>query len=189
MEEQKTNSHTQGESVMKIDKVEHAEWYHESSGSKEWVGALKEFDILGVAAIAYAQTLAYKLECKRLDDELKRIEAQSKFATHTVDRAFKLKMKELEQRKGHLDNFYKTVNQQLGYLHIERMTVLKMAQIATQKAMSDDTDFQTKKNCTDMAIEMTKQIPLFGDKANESLKKLVDALPSVRIQTGLLTDQ
>jgi len=185
-DDQKTNS-IQNKSVIKIDKVDELDHFHAVSKDKEWVGGLNEFAVLGVAAVAYANTLAYKLECKRLDAELQRIEAQRKFAEHVVDKAFKLKMRELDDRKDHLTKFYATLNKQSEQLHIERITVLKMAERAAKKALDEKIDFESRLLYKDMAIEITKQIPLFGDKANESLKRLVDALPKVSIQNGLLT--
>jgi hypothetical protein len=188
MEETKRTESTRSNSAIKIDKVDQLERYHELSQDKQWVGGLKEFEILGVAAVAYAQTLAYKLECKRLDAELQRIKAQREFAEHTVDKTFDLKLKELNDRKCDLNNFYTTVNNQLSDLHIERMTVLKMAEIVTKKALEDNIDSETRIQLKDMALDLIKNVQIFGDKANVSLKTLVEALPKVKIQNGLLTN-
>ena len=46
-----------------------------------WVAVAKAFNPLGFVAEAYARTLAYRLETKRLDAEIQRVEAQA-IASH-----------------------------------------------------------------------------------------------------------
>ena len=38
----------------------------------------------------------------------------------------------------------------------------------------------------EMAVEITKELPRFGEKSNESLQKIIDALPPVEISPKLL---
>ena len=84
-------------SVGKIDKVEPAREFHNSTGGK-WIPILKAFNPLGAIAESYAKTLAYKIETKRLEVELTRIEEQADIAHHVIDNSFKLKMEELTQK-------------------------------------------------------------------------------------------
>jgi hypothetical protein len=186
MQKNRTSDNVEGKSAITIDHVPATN--HESNADKSWVGNLKEVEALGVVAVAYANTLAYKLECKRLDGELKRISEQKIIITDIIKKSFELKWEHLRQRKMELDRFYKTLNKQLGDLHIERMQVLKLAEIMTKATLRDGIDSERRGLYKEMAIEFTKQIPIFADKANESLKKLVDALPEVKIPQGLLTD-
>jgi hypothetical protein len=182
----KTSDHGDGKSVIKIDPV--LAKNDKSDQDKSWVGNLKEVEALGVIAVAYANTLAYKLECKRLDTELKRIREQKIIMTDMIKKSFEIQMKQLEIREMGMKKAFKKTNKELDNIHIERMKVLKLAEIFAQKTMSDGISFEERNLYKDMAIEFTKQIPIFADKANESLKKLVDALPDVKIPYGLLTD-
>ena len=179
--DQKTNN----DSVGKIDKVEPAREFHNSTGGK-WIPILKAFNPLGAIADSYAKTLAYKIETKRLEVELARIEEQANIAHHMIDDSFKLKMEELTHRRIAIVGFYETVNAELERLHIERVQVLEMAQLAQQKSFEKGLPIEERQLYKDMAIEMTKQLPHFGDKANESLQQLVQALPPVEISPKLL---
>lgn len=170
----------------KIDKVDPATSFHESTGNK-WVSVFKAFNPLGAMADAYAQTLAYRIETKRLKIELTRVQEQAKLADKAIQATLEIELEKLSQRRLALEYFYKTVTTQLEHLHIERMKVLEMAELATRKALQDGVDIEERKMYKEMATEMTSQIPHFGDRANESLKTLVQALPPVQIPSGLLT--
>ena len=175
---------SQGSSVGKIDKVDPSSNFHKTTGDK-WVTVIKAFNPLGPIADAYAKTLAYKIESKRLDVELTRINKQAEMGMDLIDKSFRLKMEELEQRRIALIGFYQTVNAELYRLHIERAKVLEMAQFAQQKAFQDGLLIEERQMFKEMAIEMTRELPHFGDKSNESLQKLVQALPPVIISPRL----
>ena len=172
-------------SIGKIDKVEQVRDFHNSTGGK-WIPILKSFNPFGAIGEAYAETLAYKIETKRLEVELTRIEKQAEVIDTTIDRSFKLKMEELKQRRLSLFGFYQTVNVELQRRHIEREKVLEMAQSAQQKSFENDLSSEDRRMYQEMAIEMTKQVPRFGDQSNETLQKLVSALPPVEISPKLL---
>lgn len=172
-------------SVGKIDVVEPAREFHRSTGNK-WISILKAFNPLGAIADAYAQTLAYKIETKRLNIELARINKQADIAHDVIDKTFRLKMEELEHRRIALIGFYKTVNAELQRLHIERVKVLEMAQLAQQKAFEVGLTLEERQMFKEMSIEMTRELPHFGEKSNDSLQKLVQALPPVEISPRLL---
>ena len=171
--------------VGRIDKVEPAREFHASTGGK-WIPILKSFNPFGAIGEAYAKTLAYKIETKRLEIELTRIEKQAEIIDTTIDRSFQLKMEELEQRRISLVSFYRTVNEELQRRHIEREKVLEMAQLAQQKSFENSLSIEERRMYNEMAIEMTKQVPHFGDQSNETLQKLVNALPPVEIPPKLL---
>ena len=172
-------------SVGKLDKVEPAREFHNSTGGK-WIPILKAFNPLGAIAEAYAKTLAYKIEKERLEVELTRIEEQAGIAHHMIDTSYKLKMEDLTHRRIALVGFYETVNAELQRIHIERAEVLEMAQLAQQKSFENGLSIEERQMYKDMAIEMTKQLPHFGDQANKSLQQLVQALPPVEISPKLL---
>ncbi len=185
LEREKQISKDKGRSLGKIDPVKPSEEFHKSTGGK-WIPILKEFNPMGAIAEAYAKTLAYKIEVKRLDVEIQRINKQAEIAHNVIDKTFKLKMEELSHRRIALVGFYQTVNAELERLHIERIKVLEMAQRAQQKAFEDGLTIEERQLWKDMAIEMTRELPNFGSKANDSLQKLVQALPPVEISPRLL---
>jgi hypothetical protein len=152
---------------------------------KTWVSVLKTFNPLGPLAESYAKTLAYKIECKRLDAEVRRIEEQSFVLRESTEKVYKLRMEELLQRRTALERFYDTVQNQLENLHIERMKVLEMAELVTKKALDPSISLEERKLYKEMASEITAQIPNFGDRANQSLQTIVEALPPVSIPDRL----
>lgn len=151
-----------------------------------WVTVAKVFNPLGFIAEAYARTLAYRLETKRLDAEIQRVKVQAGVIHDALDKTYKLKMEELSQRRLEIDRFYDTVQGQLKLLHIERMTVLKMAERASEMAFSNNSASEHKLLYKDMAAELISQLSVFGSKANESLDVLVKSLPPISMPDRLL---
>lgn len=172
-------------SIGKLDKVDPTTDFHKATGGK-WVSVLKAFNPIGAIADAYAKTLAYKIEVKRLDVELCRINEQANIAHDVIDKKFKLKMEELEHRRIGLIGFYKTVNDELQRFHIERVKVLEMAQLAQKKCFEINLSIEERRMFKEMSIEMTRELSKFGDKSNESLQELIHTLPPVEISSKLL---
>lgn len=157
------------------------------SAEKGWISILKAFNPLGTAAQLYGDTLAYRVECKRIDAELKRVQSQFDVVSSAIDKEFQLNMEALTQRRLALNRYFDTVQGELQQHHIERMTVLKMAERANEHFItSTDMDAEARRNCKELIMELTAQIPLLGDRANTSLQTLVMALPQVNIPQGLL---
>ena len=154
---------------------------------KAWINVVKAFNPLGAIAEGYARTLAYRIECKRLESEVKRVETQADLVHDALDKTYNLKMEELKQRRIELDRFYDTVQGVLSQLHIERMTVLDMAKMATEKALANGTASEDRALFKEMATTIIATIPNFGDRANESLDRIVKALPPVSIPDRLIS--
>jgi hypothetical protein len=173
--------------IITIDNIESS---HAPSPSAEgkWSTVLKGFNPLGSIVDMYARTLAYKIETKRLDAELKRMEAQAAIAHYVIDKTFQLKMAELANRRMELIGLYQTVNAELGRLHIERTEVLKMAQIAQQQAFAQGLTLEERQMHKEMMMELVKELPRFADQAARSLQQLVQALPPVQIPPRLLSE-
>lgn len=173
------------QSAGKIDSVIPVKSFNSDSNGK-WTPVLKTFDPFGPIAEIYAKTLAYKIETQRLDVELVRIQSQANIAHNIIEKTFKLKMEELQHRRIALIGFYGTVNNELERLHIERTKVLEMAQLAQLKTFENGLSLEERQMYKEMSIEMTRELPNFGDKANQSLQQLVQALPPVEIAHSLL---
>lgn len=163
--------------VGKIDKVDPIKDFHQATGNK-WIAVFQKFNPLGAIADAYAQTLAYKIETKRLEVEQNRINKQAEITHNVLDKTFKLKMEELEQRKLALIGFYETVNRELERLHIERKKVEEMANNALDYVAKSN-NMEEKILFKEILVELIHQLPNFGEQANVSLKTLVQTLPQV----------
>ena len=157
------------------------------SAEKGWVSVLKAFNPLGAAAQMYGETLAHRVECKRIDAELRRVLSQAEVVGDAIEKEFSLNMEALTQRRLALNRYFDTVQGELQQHHIERMTVLRMAERANEFLItSAGLSAEERKNCKELVLELTAQIPLLADRANTSLQTLVIALPQVNIPQGLL---
>lgn len=173
-------------SPITIDAVQSSTELMPSTSESNGLSMLKQFTPLGHIADMYARTLAYKLETKRLDAELKRIETQAALAHHAIDKTVELKMEELLQKRIALMGFFKTVNAELKSLRIERKTVLQMAQLAEKYSFSPGISLEQQRLATDMAMELVKQTFHFDQQANLTIQQLVQALPAVEMPSQLL---
>lgn len=147
---------------------------------------MQKFNPLGAVAEAYGRTLVYRIECKRIDAELERVKTQASVVLDAIDKSFQLSMEDLTQRRLAINRFFDTVQGELGQHHLERMTVLKMAERVTEHMLSPGLSIEERRNCKELAAELTSQIPVFGDKANQSLQTLLNALPQVKLPDQLL---
>lgn len=170
---------------LKIDKVDAAPPGPEQSA---WVGVLKSFNPLGTVAEMFAKTLAYRLESKRLAIEMERVRAQAAIATDLIDKSYRLKMEELEQRRVALNRYFDTVQQQLGHLHTERMQIMKMIEHSMKKTLEPGLSFEERRLFKEIVVELTSTLPQFAERANQSLQTLVQALPAVQMPAGLLAE-
>lgn len=151
------------------------------NNAQHWSSIFKTLNVLGTASEAYAKTLAYKIETKRLNNELERVKLEGKIAIKAIDDVFRLKMEQLKQRRENLIGFYATVNNQLNHLHIERMAVLSMLQDVVKKTTEANVPFEERKLFKEMAIEMSAQIPNFGEKASNTLNVIAQTIPPIEI--------
>lgn len=173
--------------IITINNIESSHLPSPSVAGK-WATVLEAFNPLGSIVDMYARTLAYKIETKRLDAELRRMEAQAAIAHDVLDKTFQLKMAELANRRMELMAFYQTVNTELDRLHIERAEILKMAQAVQEKILAKGISLEERQLFKDMTMELVRELPKFADQANRSLQQLVEALPPVQIPPRLLTE-
>jgi hypothetical protein len=163
--------------IGKIEKVE---------SIKDWEKVDNIMSPFGVIAEMYTKTLAYNIEVKRLDVEIIRIQEQAKIANNVIISTYKLKMKELQNRRIEIVKFYDVVQEELRNTHIERQQVLKMALKCQEESFKASLTLEEKKNLMDCSLELTKQLSVFGKNANQSLEKLVQSLPEIDISNKLL---
>lgn len=166
-----------------IQKVDAATPAPEGDG---WGRAASAFSPLGMVAEAYARTLAYRLEGKRLAIELRRVNAEFEVRKGVIDKTFKLKMEELEQRRLVLNRYFDTVQQQLKQLHIERVKILSMIDLAMKKTLEPGLSLEERRMFKEMVTEMSATLPVYAEKANQSLETLVKALPTIDMPRALL---
>lgn len=141
---------------------------------------------LGPIAEIYATTLAYKIETKRLEVELTRIEREANDRHDEIDKKFKLEVGQLELRRMDLVGFYQNKIEESQRHHIGRETALEMAQLYQKKSFEGGLSIEERRLYSEKAIELIKQVRLFGDQASKTIQELVKPLPPVEIPPKLL---
>lgn len=172
-------------SVGKIERVESSKSLDNDSNSK-WLPIIKNLNPMNAIAESYAKTLAYRIEVKRLDAEIHRVNKQAEIALTTIDKTYQIEMEKLSHRRIAIEEFFKTVQNELHNKHLERAAVLQLAQNAQKAAFDSKHSLEEKKMYSEMLMALTAQIPLLGQNASVELANLVQALPKVEITSKLL---
>lgn len=172
-------------SAGKIERVEQSKALENDTNGK-WLPIIKNLNPMNAIAEAYAKTLAYRIEVKRLDAEITRVNRQAEIALTAIDKTYQIKMEELSHRRIAIEGFFKTVQDELHNKHLERLAILQMAQDAQKAAFDPKYSLEEKKMYSDMLMALTAQIPLLGQNASVELANLVQALPKVEIASKLL---
>lgn len=169
----------------KIERVEQSKSFEIDTNNK-WLPIIKNLNPVNAISEAYAKTLAYRIEVKRLDTEMNRINKQAEVILETIDKSYKIKMEELSHRRIYLEKFFETVQSELTNKHIERLEILRMANEAQKAAFNPNHSFEDKKLYAEMLKELTSQLGVLGQNASVELQNLVQALPQVNISPKLL---
>lgn len=152
----------------------------------KWTPIIKTVSSLGPIAEIYAKTLEYKIETKRLEVELTRIEREANVMHDDIDKEFKLKIAQLELRRIDLVGFYQNKVEESQRHHIGREIALEMAQLYQQKSFESGLSIEKIREYNERAIELIKQVRLFGDQTSKTIQELVKPLPPVEIPPKLL---
>lgn len=171
--------------IATIQKVDPAPQPTESS----WVPILRAINPMGYLADAYAKTLAYRIETRRLDIELRRISAEAELREQMIDKAFQLNMEFLQQRRLQIVQHYETLRQELSQKHIQRMIVLAMAEKAGNKALDSELGLEERQFSREFYRECMEDVHRFGDAANQALNVLVQALPPIPVAGFLINGE
>lgn len=140
----------------------------------------------GIAAEAYAKTLAYRIEIKRLEVEEERVRQQAQIAHHSINKIYKLEMEKLQQRRMEIVGFFQALNQELCVYHIERKQILEMAQAVNKRLLEPGLSIEEMKVLKEIVLDMTKTFSAFGDRDSIQLQTLVQSLPKVNIADKLI---
>lgn len=139
--------------------------------------ALDSLNIFGEIAQSYARTLAYKAEIKRLDVELVNINKQAELMHKKIDSEYKIRIEELEKEKGQLMAFFSSLNHQIYNQHIEKMTLLKIAEKFQEEAFKTN-DVNDRKMLLDMFQEAMSDTKELSQQSSILLDNLINKLPS-----------
>lgn len=172
-------------STSKIEKVEQSNILNNEVNSK-WLPIIKNLNPVNAISEAYARTLAYQIEVRRLDAEITRVNKQAEVILNGINKTYQVKIEELNQRRIAIEEFFTTVQSELKNKHLERIEILRMAQEAQRAAFNPTYSIEEKKLYLEMFSHLTTQIPLLGQNASAELENLIQALPKVEIVSKLL---
>lgn len=168
-------------SSSKIDEVKSSVGELNANNNSGWTYIFKSINVLGTISEAYAKTLVYRVEVKRLEAEQERVEAQAKIIHDGIDKTFRLKIEELKTRRMELEAFYITLNKELEQTHIERMVILEMAQNAQKQSSMPNISFEERQLFKDFSLECIRDLSNLGDKSTVRLQTVIESLPKIGI--------
>ena len=172
-------------SIKRIDKIEQSNILNSDVNSK-WLPIIKNLNPINAISEAYAKTLAYRIEIKRLDAEIVRVNKQAEIALTTIDKIAQIQMEQLIHRRVAIEGFFKTVQDELHNKHLERLEIVKMAQNAQNAAFDLQYTSEERKMYSEMLVKLIEQISLLGQNASVELENLSKTLPPVEISPKLL---
>lgn len=172
-------------SIKRIDKIEQSNILNSDVNSK-WLPIIKNLNPINAISEAYAKTLAYRIEIKRLDAEIVRVNKQAEIALTTIDKIAQIQMEQLIHRRVAIEGFFKTVQDELHNKHLERLEIVKMAQNAQNAAFDLQYTSEERKMYSEMLVKLIEQISLLGQNASVELENLIKTLPPVEISPKLL---
>ncbi len=146
-------------------------------------------NILSAISDAYARTLSYRLEYKRLEVEEQRIEAQAGLIHDQIDKAYRLKMAELVQRRYQLERFYDTVQGDLTQCYVERSTLLEMKQQAHRALLDSGISIEERDQYLEACRILSTDLLSCGARSTLALEQIVRALPVLSDGNLLLEDK
>lgn len=143
--------------------------------------ALQSLDIVDGIIQSYSKVLVYRMEMKRLDNELAHINNEARIAHKKIDVEFQIRMKELEIIRGQLVASFTTINNNLEHIHLDKMKLMDFAMQCQQQA-STECDLNIKKEFLCMAKEALSDARALREKSSISLEHLIKQLPSINYQ-------
>ena len=172
-------------SIKRIDKIEQSNILNSDVNSK-CLPIIKNLNPINAISEAYAKTLAYRIEIKRLDAEIVRVNKQAEIALTTIDKIAQIQMEQLIHRRVAIEGFFKTVQDELHNKHLERLEIVKMAQNAQNAAFDLQYTSEERKMYSEMLVKLIEQISLLGQNASVELENLIKTLTPVEISPKLL---
>lgn len=142
-----------------------------------WSSILQNLNPLGVAARAFAQTLAYRLETQRLQAEMERIQAESQIAHKVIDGQVQLELKRLEACRATQQEAFQLAARELEATRIDRTKVLAMAEQFQLQTLDRTISAADRTMARDMFMAAMQTLPTFGAHGQKTLATLVQALP------------
>lgn len=128
---------------------------------------------LGVIAEAYARTLAYRLESRRIDVELRCMHELARLNHARIDNSYRLAMAKLCHQRQLIDRTFALVEQELGDLRIEREGLRRIAYLFSLKALGDGISSVDRKHLLDAVTETNAIIRECGAQSIIVLAMLV----------------
>ncbi len=131
---------------------------------------LKALNPVGVLMETYSRILAHRVEEKRLNIELERINREADIENKRIDRAFQLKLEGLHQRKYNIEKNCTELKKELKSKRISRMDIQKMADKAAERAMDSNISLDERRLFMDLRRELMEDIHKLGGAANALLE-------------------
>lgn len=151
-------------------------------------GALSLLQVLNPLphlAQAYARTLEYRAEVRRLELEASRLEAESLRIASAIDKAYRLKCEELAQRRAALDRHFSAMERELDGLRVDRDTVRAVLERAYDAALAPGLAPGQRRSLVELATQAQRDLGRCARRQRQVLEDMRAALPVVQVQRRL----
>lgn len=157
-----------------------------SSILRNWHPVFKSFDPLGTIEGMLVRTLAYKIESKRLNQEIERINHRASVAHHLIDASLKVQLQKLEQHRQEFDCYYQAHYAEMKDYHLDRKKFMKMAEQAQKSALHPELSVEERQQYLDMFKVLLEALRDTGNQAQISLQNLANAMIPMELSANLL---
>jgi len=147
---------------------------------------LQSLNVVGTIGEMYANSIAYKVETKRLENEIVKIKEDTKVRHYAIDKAFELKIEELNVRREALYNAFNGISKELKSISVDKKKMWKIIEKVNTQVLDRSLPFEERQYLKEYSMMLIKDIHTFHETANGRLKKMIDLVAPVEIPNLML---
>jgi len=152
----------------------------------EILEVVERLNPLGFIENMYARKLSYKLETRKLKNEMESMRSQADLLKRKMGLEYDIRLEQIKQRRAEMELLFKQEENKLAQLTITREQVLRMAENAQNSALAEGISLEEREFFASMSYEYIRQVHAFGESSRQSLKNLLGAVE--RNESLLLTE-
>lgn len=144
--------------------------------NSEIIGIVESLNPLGFIENMYARKLSYKLETRKLRNEMESMRVQADLYMRKLGVEYEIRMEQIRLRRVEVEAMLKNGESELERLSITREQVLRLAEGAQKKALADGISIEERDFYAGMSYEYIRQLHVFGESSRKSLKYLLGSV-------------
>ena len=142
----------------------------------EILDVVERLNPLGFIENMYARKLSYKLETRKLKNEMESMEVQADLFKRKLGLEYEIRLEKIRQRRLEMEAIFSKEEDELERLSITREQVLRLAESSQKMALSYGISIEEREFFAEMSYEYIRQLHVFGESSRESLKRLIGSI-------------